>query len=251
VAAARHGAVYLDLDGTLLGPGGNLFRNVDGAFCDAAVRALQRLSDLEIPYVFVSGRSSSRVAEAARMLGADGALAEVGALDAGYPTREGQTVHDAIAETGIPAELLAREPALEEHPVSALGREGSHVLRGRAQPDAFAWVTERSDGQLRLADNGRIGPGEVHVYHLLPAASSKSISVQRDLERRRVNGAACLSVGDSLEDMQVGRVVGTTALVANGAVAEPELRRLASFVTRASHGAGVREAVERWLGADL
>jgi hypothetical protein len=249
VAAARHDAVYLDLDGTLLGPGGNLFRDADGGFCDAGVRALERLTELEIPYVFVSGRSSTRVAEAARMLGADGALAEIGALDAGFPTREGQTVHDAIAETGIPAELLAREPALEEHPVSALGREGSHVLRGGVQPDAFAWVSERSGGRLRLADNGRIGPSEIHVYHLLPAASSKSLSVQRDLERRRLDPAVCLSVGDSLEDMEIGRVVGTTALVANGAVAEPELRRLASFVTRASHGAGVREAVERWLEA--
>jgi hydroxymethylpyrimidine pyrophosphatase-like HAD family hydrolase len=239
----------LDLDGTLLGPGGNLFRNADGAFCDAAVRALERLTGLGIPYIFVSGRSASRVAEAARMLGADGALAEIGALDAGYPTREGQTVHEAIAATGIPAELLAREPELEEHPVSALGREGSHVLRGRISPGAPEWVTRRSEGQLRLADNGRVGPGEVHVYHLLPTASSKCLSVERDLARRGLDGAVCLSVGDSREDMEIGRVVGTAALVANGAAAEPGLRELATFVTDASHGAGVREAVERWLAA--
>jgi hydroxymethylpyrimidine pyrophosphatase-like HAD family hydrolase len=243
--------VYLDLDGTLLGPGGNLFRGLDGEFCDAAVRALERLGRLGIPYVFVSGRSSARVAEAARMLGADGALAEIGALDAGYPTRDGQTVHETIAQTGIPAQLLAREPDLEEHPVSALGREGSHVLRGKVRANTFAWITEKSGGALRLADNGRIGPGDIHVYHLLPTASSKSLSVQKDIERRGLDGTRCLSVGDSREDMEIGRVVGTVALVANGAAAEPELRDLASFVTTASHGAGVYEAIERWLGADL
>jgi hydroxymethylpyrimidine pyrophosphatase-like HAD family hydrolase len=250
VAAARQGAVYLDLDGTLLGPGGNLFRGLDGEFCDAAMRALELLTSLAIPYVFVSGRSAARVAEAARMLGADGALAEIGALDAGYRTRPGQTVHEAIAETGIPAELLEREPDLEEHPVSALGRQGSHVLRGKVRTEAFEWTIERSNGELRLADNGRIGPGEVNVYHLLPTTSSKSLSVQKDVARRGILASACLSVGDSREDMEIGRVVGTTALVANGAVAEPELAELASFVTEASHGAGVREAIERWLEAD-
>ena len=241
--------VYLDLDGTLLGPGGNLFRNEGGDFCDAAVRTLERLTSLGIPYVFVSGRSAARVAEAARLLGADGALAEIGALDAGYPTEAGESVHEAIARTGIPTELLAREPQLEEHPVSALGREGSHVLRGVVSPDAARWVSERSDGRLRLADNGRIGPGETRVFHLLPTAASKALSVRRDLARREADPGAGLSVGDSREDMEIGAVIGTTALVANGARAEPELARLASFVTDAGHGAGVAEAVARWLAS--
>lgn len=241
-------AVYLDLDGTLLGPDGDLLAGADGAFSDAGIRALELLKDAGVPYIFVSGRSAKRVAEAARMLGAAGSLGEVGALDAGYPTAAGQTVHDAIAETGIPAELLEREPRLHEHPVSALGREGSHVLRGVVSAGAAPWVEQRSKGTLRLADNGRVGPGEIRVFHLLPSAASKALSVQRDMERRGSDPDACLSVGDSYEDMAIGAVLGTVALVANGAAADPPLAEMASFVTEASHGAGVLEAIIRWGG---
>lgn len=240
---------YLDLDGTLLGPGGSLLRGVDGGVSEAGARALARLTAAGVPYVFVSGRSRMRVEEAARMLGADGALAELGALDAGYPVRDGETVYAAIEATGLPGELLAREPELEVHPVTALGREGSHVLLGRAGADAPAWVARRSGGALRLADNGRSGPGGTRIYHLVPTRASKALSVELDVARRGVLGADCLAVGDSAEDVEIGRAVGTMALVANGAAAEPRLAELASFTTTGAHGAGVLEAVERWLAA--
>ncbi len=239
---------YLDLDGTLLGAAGNFLADEHGAPTDAGVRALALLRNRGVPYVFVSGRSRSRTAEAARMLGADGALGELGALHSGYPVAPGQTVHEAIAATGLPAKLLERERGLEPHPVSAMGREGSHVLRGRASDDAADWVHATSNGRLRLADNGRIGPGDTRVFHLLPAEASKARAVAVDISERDCDPAACLSVGDSREDMEIARSVGTTALVANGRDAEPELAKLASFVTSAGHGAGVLEAVERWLG---
>jgi hydroxymethylpyrimidine pyrophosphatase-like HAD family hydrolase len=241
-------AAYLDLDGTLLGAGGNLLADATGGTSDAGVRALALLRAADVPYVFVSGRSRVRTEEAARMLGAAGALGELGALHCGYPVADGQTVHEAIAETGLPQRLLEREAGLEPHPVSTMGREGSHVLRGVASADTAAWVDAESDGLLRLADNGRIGPGETRVFHLLPAAASKAVAVAADIAVRGCDPGTCLSVGDSREDMEIRRAVGTTALVANGRDAEPELEALASFVTSSSHGAGVLEAVERWLG---
>lgn len=241
-------AAYLDLDGTLLGAGGNFLADGEGTATDAGVRALALLRRNGVPYVFVSGRSRTRTEEAARMLGAAGALGELGALHCGYPVEPGQTVHEAIAATGLPRRLFDRESGLEPHPVSTMGREGSHVLRGVVSGDAAEWVRAESRGSLRLADNGRIGPGETRVFHLLPAAASKAVAVARDMAERGCDPAACLSVGDSREDMEIGREVGTTALVANGREAEPELEALADFVTAAGHGAGVLEAVERWLG---
>lgn len=240
-------AVYLDLDGTLLGADGNFLADAAGAPTDDGVRALEMLQHRAVPYVFVSGRSSARTAEAARMLGAAGSLGELGALHCGYPTGDGETVHDAISATGIPTRLLEREAGLAAHPVSILGREGSHVLRGVVSADAAEWVSRESGGSLRLADNGLIGPGETRVFHLLPAEASKARAVAADIEERGCDPEACLSVGDSREDMEIARVVGTTALVANGRDAEPVLESLASFVTQARHGAGVLEAIERWL----
>lgn len=241
-------AVYLDLDGTLLGPSGSLLRDADGRFCDAGVKALGLLAGAGIPVVLVSGRSRRRLEAMAAVVGADGVLPELGSIDCGYPTRRGQTVHQAISESGVPDALLAREPGLEPHPLAAIGREGSHVLRGRASATAQALVADLSRGTLWLADNGRIGAEEsTHVYHLLPAGAGKAAAVARDITARGIDAGACLAIGNSLQDLDIRRVVGAVAIVANGAEADPGLAARARWVTAGSYGRGVLEAVEEWL----
>ena len=185
----------------------------------------------------------------AQTLGAAGVLPELGACDAGYPTEPGQSVHEAIARSGIPDALLAAEPAIAPHPLAVWGREGSHVFLGRVSADAAALVQSLSNGLLRLADNGHTGPGDARILHLLPAAASKAVAVQNDIAARAADGAACLAVGDSRQDLDIGRVLGTVAIVANGAAADPQVAREAPWVTAATFGAGVLEAVEAWLSA--
>ena len=238
---------YIDLDGTLLGMGGSVLRSSDGAPADAAIRALIDLERAGVPYVFVSGRSRLRLDTIGRLLGAHSVLAELGALEAGYPTAPGQTVIDAVAATGIIDALLDREPGLEIHPGAIWGREGSHCLRGIAGSDTAAWIREYSDGALRFADNGRIGPGEVHVFHVLPTRASKAAAVAVHLDRHGFDPANCLAIGDSGEDMAMGEVVGTFALVRNGADADPAVAARAAWITTAANGEGVLEAVHAWL----
>lgn len=241
------GAAYIDLDGTLLGAGGSLLRDGAGAFSRDGVEALAALNEAGVPIILTSGRSRPRLEATRAALGADGLLAEMGALDAGYPTAPGQTVFQAIAATGVPDALLEREPGLRIHPAAQWGREGGHVFAGRAHPDAADWVHRVSGGTLRLADNGRIGEG-IHTFHLLPAAASKATAVARDVAARGLDPAGCLAVGDSRQDLDMGRSVGTVAIVANGAAADPDLAADAPWVTRGANGTGVREAVEQWLG---
>jgi hydroxymethylpyrimidine pyrophosphatase-like HAD family hydrolase len=243
----RASAVYLDLDGTLLGPAGSLLRDERGRFCDAGVRALGLLAEASIPVVLVSGRSRGRLEAMAGVIGADGVLPELGSTEAGYPTRDGQTVHQAISESGVPAALLAREPGLEPHPLAARGREGSHVLRGRASAAAPGLVSSLSGGALRLADNGCPGSDEERVYHLLPAGAGKAAAVARDVAARGIDARACLAIGNSRQDLDIRRVLGAVAIVANGARADPGLAARADWVTAGSYGAGVLEAVEEWL----
>lgn len=211
------------------------------------MRALQLLHAADVPVVLVSGRSRRRLEAVAQALGADGVLPEMGAIDSGYPTAPGQTVHEAIAQTGVPQALLDHEPGLGHHPLAAWGREGSHVLIGTAGPDAEELVARLSGGSLRLADNGQTDATGAHIYHLLPAAASKAKAVARDLEARGADPDACLAVGDSRQDLDIGRVLGAVAIVANGAEADAEVAATAAWVTRASYGSGVLEAVVGWL----
>ena len=241
-------AAYIDLDGTLVGPSGSLLHDGEGRVTDAAVRALAHLRRAGVPVVLMSGRGRERLERVAALIGADGIIAELGASQCGFPTRAGQTVHQAIAESGVPAALLALEPGLEPHPLGVRGREGSHVLRGRASAAAPRLVASLSAGSLRLADNGGGGGGEEpRVYHLLPAGAGKAAAVAADIAARRIDAVDCLAVGNSLHDLEVGDVVGEMAIVANGAAADPLLAARASWVTAGSYGAGVLEAVEAWL----
>jgi hydroxymethylpyrimidine pyrophosphatase-like HAD family hydrolase len=243
----ERGCCYIDLDGTLLGTGGSVLRTGGGEPGDAAIRALVELGAAGVPYVFVSGRSRLRLETIGRLLGAQSVLAELGALEAGYPTAPGQTVIDAVAATGIIDALLAREPGLEIHPGAIWGREGSHCLRGIAGSDTAEWVRDYSDGALRFADNGRIGPGEVHVFHVLPTRASKAAAVAVHVDHHGFDPTACLAIGDSGEDMAMGAIVGTFALVRNGADADPALAARAAWITDAPNGEGVLEAVRIWL----
>jgi hydroxymethylpyrimidine pyrophosphatase-like HAD family hydrolase len=138
---------------------------------------------------------------------------------------------------------------LEPYLPWAIGREGSHLLVGRATEETMELVETLSRGTLRLVDNGGAGDGR-RVYHLLPAGAGKGPAVARDVARRGADAAACLGVGDSRADLELVGVVGLVAIVANGVDDDPALATEAQWITRARHGAGVLEAVERWLADD-
>lgn len=123
----------------------------------------------------------------------------------------------------MPEALLATEAGLAPHPLAARGREASHVFLGRVGAGAEGLVRELSAGVLRLADNGHTGPDDAHIFHPLPAAASKAWAVAHDIAARRVDPEACLAVGDSAQDLDIGRVLGTVAIVANGAAADARL----------------------------
>ena len=241
---------YLDLDETLLGHGGSILRDAADAFSYESIRAFEALHAADVPFVLVSGRRLAELRAIARMLGADGALGELGACDAGYPTSDGQNVHQAIAATGIVETLLTwAEGDLEPYLPWAIDREGSHLLVGRATAETLDLVQTLSRGTLRLVDNGGVADGR-RAYHLLPGGAGKGPAVARDIERRRADASACLGVGDSRADLELVGVVGLVAIVANGVDDDPALAADAQWVTRARHGAGVLEAVERWLAGD-
>ncbi len=258
--------VYLDLDGTLLGPGGGLLRGADGGFSLQGVRALQACARAGAEVALYSGRRQSSVFECARLIGCSAYTFEVGCgvvidgelewlTDGLVPSKERGSIYQQIEASGAPALLLERFAGrLEYHTPWSIGREVSHLFRGAVDLREAESVLESAGlGWLRLVDNGIVrahaeqmpGIGVVHAYHLVPAGASKARGVARHMQARGFAAEEVIAVGDSREDLGVAQVVGCFWLVANAAapltdaVAGRDRVRVASE----PYGAGVYEAV--------
>ena len=70
--------VYTDLDGTLLGRGGSLFRDADGGFSMLQARGLEACHRAGVEVVIMSGRREPQVHEDARLIGQDSYIFEAG-----------------------------------------------------------------------------------------------------------------------------------------------------------------------------
>jgi hypothetical protein len=258
------GALYLDLDGTLLGRGASLLHDGEGAVSLLGVRAMEACLRAGIEIVLMSGRQRTQVAEDARLLGQRAFIYEAGCvleldgeqlwmteLVAGE-----QTVHEQIEASGAPALLLERYAGLlEYHDPWHRGREISHLFRGNVDAaEADALLAEHGHGALRLVDNGGAhrASGEdaeqMRVYHLIPSGGSKAAAVSRHMRARGLSREDTFAVGDSREDLAVAAVVGTFWLVANALTRDPTMQEVLAGhpnvrLAEEGHGPGVYEAV--------
>jgi phosphoglycolate phosphatase len=262
--------LYVDLDGTLLGPGASLLRGADGGFSALAVRALEACWRADAEVVLYSGRRQQSVFEAARLIGSSSYIFELGCgvvvdgelewLTGGVePSEAAGSIHDQIEASGAPALLLSRFGGrLEYHTPWSAGREVSHLFRGSVDLDDVRLVlSDAGLGWLRLVDNGVVrahaeqmrGLDVVHAYHLVPGGASKARAVARHMQVRGYAAADCIAVGDSREDIDSAAVVGTFWLVSNALERDPALAgELSSSrggirVASEGYGAGVYEAV--------
>jgi hydroxymethylpyrimidine pyrophosphatase-like HAD family hydrolase len=266
VAALR--CVYLDLDGTLLGRGASLMHDGEGRPTLLGVRAIEACLRADVEVVLVSGRREAQMTEDARLLGQRAYVFEAGAgmvvdgerfWNTGeFVPNGGRSIHEQIEDSGAPALLLEHFAGrLEYHEPWHRDREVSHLFRGLV--DAFEvdeLLARRGHEGLRLVDNGVVHRRsealadlpQVRAYHLVPIDASKSQAVAR---HRRIRGYAAeetIGIGDSREDLQMHRFVGTFWLVANAIERDPTLTAAIAGlpnvrVAEAGHGPGVYEAI--------
>ncbi|MBV9416089.1 MAG: hypothetical protein JO363_13990, partial [Solirubrobacterales bacterium] len=157
---------YVDLDGTLLGPGGSLLRGADGRFALDAVRALQACSRAEVEVVLYSGRRQGSVFELSRVIGSSAYIFEIGCglvvdgslewlTDGVVPSVEEGTIYEQVERSGAPALLLEHFAGrLEYHTPWSIGREVSHLFRGAVDPaESQEVLNDAGYGWLRLVDN--------------------------------------------------------------------------------------------------
>jgi hydroxymethylpyrimidine pyrophosphatase-like HAD family hydrolase len=242
--------LYVDVDGTLVGPGGDLFWNGSLRVAEALVRARRE----GVAVVPVSGRGRVQVLELCRLLGLPRGVAELGCVhvegrmvsyELGAFPFTGQTPVEAMHEQG--AVRAARDLGLEPHEPWNEGREATYLLRGLVDVAvANAALHERGLGWCELVDNGVLGRFHAegwHAYHLIPAGTGKAFGVRVDRERHGLSLDEVAYVGDSASDLACTAEVGRCWLVAN---ADPELDW--PHRTAGCHGDGVAEVLEVLLG---
>jgi phosphoglycolate phosphatase len=258
--------LYTDLDGTLLGHQGSLFRDSEGEFSLRQARTLEACHRAGVEVVIMSGRREAQVTADARLLGQTSYIYEAGCgvfIDGERTFLTGDWVPD---DDGTPAERMLAEGIpdllferfgnrLEWHHPWHHDRKLSHLFRGSVDVDeANAVLAERGHDDLRFLDNGAInrpveGLDEVaHAYHLVPGGASKAKAVGFHMRARGYAPAECIAVGDSLEDLDSAEFVGRFFVVANGPERDPALReaiggRANVTVTEGRNGDGVYEAV--------
>ena len=251
--------LYVDMDGTLLGPDASLLTGADGRFSGLGVRALEACARAGAEVVIYSGRRQGSVFEGARLIGSSAYIFELGCglvldgelewlTDGLVPTEDGRSIYDQIEASGAPALLLERFAGrLEYHTPWSAGREVSHLFRGDVDLAEVAGPLEAAGfGWLRLVDNGVIRAATeqladlpvLHAYHLIPAGASKARGVARHMQARGYAPEDCIAAGDSREDLEAAGVVGTFWLVANALERDPGLRM------RCPRRPGVRVASE-------
>jgi hydroxymethylpyrimidine pyrophosphatase-like HAD family hydrolase len=255
--------MYVDLDGTLVGPNGSLLRDADGGFSLLGVRALEACHRAGVEVVIYSGRRQLTVFYDARLMGITSYSFEAGAavvldgelhwLTGELVPRDGRSIFDQIEESGAPALLLDRYAGrLEYHAPWHKGREVSHLFRGDIDAfEADALLEAEGLGHLRLVDNGGIHPvtpetEHMRAFHLVPGGASKAGAVAWHMRARGYAREDCIAVGDSREDLGAAEVVSTFWLVANGLERDPSIREALTSNCRVCaerNGAGVYEAV--------
>lgn len=261
--------LYVDLDGTLLGPDASLLTGAGGGFSLLGVRALEACARVGAEVVIYSGRRQSSVFDAARLIGSSAFIFELGCglvldgelewlTDGLAPSVSGGTIFEQIEASGAPALLLERFAGrLEYHTPWAAGRDVSHLFRGEVdlgevhatlEVAGLGWLRLTDNGVIRAASEGLGGLAAVHAYHLIPAGASKARAVARHMQARGYAREECIAVGDSREDMEAAVVVGAFWLVANAVERDPTLEtdvagRAGVRLASESYGAGVYEAV--------
>ena len=257
--------VYTDLDGTLLGKWGSLFRDHEGQFSMAQARALQACHRADVEVVIMSGRREAQVMSDARLIGQTSYIYEAGCgvvidgertlLTGDWTPDDDGTPAEKIAAAGVPDLLFEHFGAkLEWHHPWHTDRQLSHLFRGKVNVgEANALLVEHGHDDLRFLDNGSIsrkveGIDVPHAYHLVPGGASKGNGVAFHARARGYAREECIGIGDSIEDLESAESVGRFFVVANGPERDPEMRAaMGRFpnvtVTEGWMGDGFYEAV--------
>lgn len=274
---SRASITLTDLDGTLLGLGGSVLIDANGAPALTTVQAIIEVNLAGLDVVVCTGRNRIQAGEVSRILGWSSFIAELGCI-VQYDRRQpaeyllgewpdglllpGETPHQAMTRYGALRVLTETFPGkIEEHDPWHTDREVTHVLRGSIDCAAAQDALNTLEAPIEIIDNGIVHPprhtlvdvDEVHVYHLVPKGTSKELAVRTLLERRGLTSDDAIAIGDSATDVEMMNAAALGILVHN-ALADPRVLAATEgldtiVATRNERGDGWAEFAHAWLSA--
>jgi hydroxymethylpyrimidine pyrophosphatase-like HAD family hydrolase len=260
--------IYSDMDGTMLGPLGNFFLNIQREYTLRPARALVEALKRDVDIVLVSGRSRKQLKENARIMGLRNYIAELGVeivydqgkeviINTGALGEEHSDLYRSIMRSGVVDWLLSTYPrSIEFHTPWADMRDCTPLLRGLLDLDEVNRILDERYPGMILVDNGvlpytsqTLDVKETRAYHLMPKGVSKEKAAAEDMRLRGFKRSETIAVGDSEADLAFASEVGVFFLVRNGLFSNPHLvSALASYnnvvVTEGFLNEGWAEAVE-------
>ena len=239
--------VFTDLDGTMMGPGSCVLKNAAGEPSLEFVTALVDLARAGIEVIPCSGRNRSMLHEDTRVLGLNSYIGEMGGLimldrehneweyftaDMPYDPTDGRTPHEVIEAAGVCDEFVGRWPGmLEYHNDMSTGykyREVTVGFRGEVDDEVAQAILDESGLPLDWACNGFLNyisapttlklPEGVRgrAFNIQPRGLEKGRAIRRFCERRGIDPAETLSIGDAESDFLMADATAQFILVENG-----------------------------------
>lgn len=238
-------AIYTDVDGTLLAPGGSVLRDSSGAISYKLPEKLCALQNLGIKIILISGRNKKVLHELSRLFNFDGYISELGSViahktETGYASEYflGDFEFDAskyenpfqqVLASKLPEVLIQEFPNRLEHSMPyALERSVTQSMWGNIDEDRAREIIEASGLDLEFVNNGIIHPkehglklsehDEIYIYHLVPRGVSKASALEKDMKRRGYTKDEVIALGDSPADAEMAHVSGHYVVMKNALV---------------------------------
>ena len=113
------------------------------------------------------------------------------------------------------------------------------------RPDPRKVKALRWQLSMQINGSGRlVQPAVPEMLELLPPGGSKGSALKTLLSQLKIAPARMMAVGDGENDLEMLQMAGLGVAVAN---AESMVKDIADYVTTASYGDGVAEAIERFV----
>src|SRR5690554_2264480 len=243
--------IFLDIDGTLLGPSGIPQENIE------AIKRVRQEGHL----VFLNtGRSYSFIPKEVMAVGWDGTVAAMGA-DVRYQDKvlrnfifsqeELIWITRYLYESGKSCNLEGPEETfIMNHTARKLEgiRISSHKDLLTLYPDSkisiiSVWNT-MSDEERELFQDRYSGQEHDPYYEFTEKGSNKAVGMKIILEHLRLNKSNSIAIGDSMNDMDMLKYAGISVAMGNAVEA---VKEVCEYITTSAEEGGVAEALNRLI----